>query len=130
MFAFPDQFVALHRQSLESAQAIALASFAGFEKLTQLNVQAGHEELEALRRNRALGQPKGRGLDGSKRAPRDGDVSWSSRQKPQGHMPGPRYPAWTRTCWRETSERESSSRVLDTIWELKTLGCSWVEDRS
>jgi phasin family protein len=46
MFAFPDQFVALHRQSLESAQAIALASFAGFEKLTQLNIQAAKASLE------------------------------------------------------------------------------------
>ena len=46
MFAFPDQFVALHRQSLETAQAIALASFAGFEKLTQLNVQAAKASLE------------------------------------------------------------------------------------
>jgi phasin family protein len=46
MFAFPDQFVALHRQSLESAQAIALASFAGFERLTQLNVQAAKTSLE------------------------------------------------------------------------------------
>lgn len=46
MFAFPDQFVALHRQSLESAQAIALASFAGFEKLTQLNVQAAKASVE------------------------------------------------------------------------------------
>jgi phasin family protein len=46
MFAFPDQFVALQRQSLESVQAIALASFAGFEKLTQLNVQAAKASLE------------------------------------------------------------------------------------
>jgi phasin family protein len=46
MFAFPDQFVALQRQSFESAQAIALASFAGFEKLTQLNVQAAKASLE------------------------------------------------------------------------------------
>lgn len=46
MFAFPDQFIALHRQSLESAQAIALASFAGFERLTQLNVQAAKASLE------------------------------------------------------------------------------------
>ena len=46
MFAFPDQFVAMHRQSLESAQAIALASFAGFEKLTQLNVQAAKASFE------------------------------------------------------------------------------------
>lgn len=46
MSAFPDQFIALHRQSLESAQAIALASFAGFEKLTQLNVQAAKASLE------------------------------------------------------------------------------------
>ncbi len=46
MFAFPDQFAAMQRQSLESAQAIALASFAGFEKLTQLNVQAAKASLE------------------------------------------------------------------------------------
>lgn len=46
MFAFPDQFVALQRQSLESAQAIAMASFAGFEKLAQLNVQAAKASLE------------------------------------------------------------------------------------
>ena len=46
MFAFPDQFVAMHRQSLESAQAIALASFAGFERLAQLNVQAAKASLE------------------------------------------------------------------------------------
>ena len=46
MFAFPDQFIALHRQSLESAQAIAMASFAGFERLTQLNVQAAKTSVE------------------------------------------------------------------------------------
>ena len=46
MFAFPDQFVAIHRQSMESAQAIALASFAGFEKLTNLNVQAAKASVE------------------------------------------------------------------------------------
>lgn len=46
MFALPDQFAALQRQSLESAQAIALASFAGFERLTQLNVQAAKASLE------------------------------------------------------------------------------------
>jgi phasin family protein len=46
MFAFPDQFVALQRQSLESAQAIAMASFAGFEKLAQLNVQAAKTSVE------------------------------------------------------------------------------------
>lgn len=46
MFAFQDQFVAMHRQSLESAQAIALASFSGLEKLTQLNVQAAKASLE------------------------------------------------------------------------------------
>jgi phasin family protein len=46
MFAFPDQFVALHRQSLESAQAIAMASFAGFEKLAQLNVAAAKASIE------------------------------------------------------------------------------------
>ncbi len=46
MFAFPDQFAAMQRQSIESAQAIALASFAGFERLTQLNVQAAKASLE------------------------------------------------------------------------------------
>jgi phasin family protein len=46
MFAFPDQRVALQRQSLESAQAIAMASFAGFEKLAQLNVQAAKASVE------------------------------------------------------------------------------------
>ena len=46
MFAFPDQFIAMHRQSLESARAVAMASFAGFEKLTQLNVQAAKASLE------------------------------------------------------------------------------------
>ena len=46
MFAFPDQFVAIHRQSMESAQAIALASFAGFERLTNLNVQAAKASVE------------------------------------------------------------------------------------
>lgn len=46
MFAFPDQFVALQRQSLESAQAIAFASFTGFEKFSQLNVQAAKASVE------------------------------------------------------------------------------------
>ena len=46
MFVFPDQFAALHRQSLEAAQAIAMASFAGFERLTQLNVQAAKTAVE------------------------------------------------------------------------------------
>ena len=46
MFAFPHPFVALQRQSLESAQAIAMASFAGFEKLTELNVQAAKASVE------------------------------------------------------------------------------------
>ena len=46
MFAFPDHFVPFHRQSLESAQAIALASFAGFEKLAQLNMQAAKAAVE------------------------------------------------------------------------------------
>jgi len=46
MFAFPDQFVALQRQSLESAQAIAFASFSGFEKFSQLNVQAAKASVE------------------------------------------------------------------------------------
>ena len=46
MFAFPDQFVAIHRQSMESAQANALASFAGFETLTNLNVPAAKASVE------------------------------------------------------------------------------------
>jgi len=46
MFAIPDQFVALQRQSLESAQAIATASFNGFERLAQLNVQAAKASIE------------------------------------------------------------------------------------
>lgn len=46
MFAFPDQFVALQRQSLESAQAIAMASFSGMERLTLLNVQAAKASVE------------------------------------------------------------------------------------
>ena len=46
MFALPDQFVALQRQSLESAQAIALASFGGVEKLAELNVQAAKASVE------------------------------------------------------------------------------------
>jgi phasin family protein len=46
MFALPAQFVALQRQSLESTQAIALACFAGFEKLAQLNVQAAKASVE------------------------------------------------------------------------------------
>jgi phasin family protein len=51
MFAFPDQFVALHRQSLEAAQAIAFASFAGFERISQLNVQAAKASVEEGVRN-------------------------------------------------------------------------------
>jgi phasin family protein len=51
MFAFPDQFVALQRQSLESAQAIAFASFTGFEKFSQLNVQAAKASVEEGVRN-------------------------------------------------------------------------------
>lgn len=46
MFAFPDQFVALQRQSLESAQAIAFASFTGYEKFSQLNLQAAKASVE------------------------------------------------------------------------------------
>jgi len=46
MFAFPDQFVALQRRYLESAQAIATASFSGLEKLTELNVQAAKASME------------------------------------------------------------------------------------
>jgi phasin family protein len=46
MFVFPDQLVELQRQSLQSAQAIAMASFAGFEKLAQLNVQAAKASVE------------------------------------------------------------------------------------
>ena len=47
MFSFSEQFVALQRQSLESTQAIASASFAGLEKLGQLNAQAAKSSLEA-----------------------------------------------------------------------------------
>ena len=46
MFALPDSILALHRQSLESARAVTLASFAGFEKLAQLNVQAAKASFE------------------------------------------------------------------------------------
>ena len=46
MFAMPEQFLSMQRQSLESARAVALASFAGFEKLTQLNVQAAKASFE------------------------------------------------------------------------------------
>jgi phasin family protein len=46
MFSSPEQFVALQRRYLESAQAIAMASFAGFEKLTELNVQAAKASME------------------------------------------------------------------------------------
>jgi phasin family protein len=46
LFAFANHFVPVQRQSLESAQAIALASFAGFERLTQLNVQAAKASVE------------------------------------------------------------------------------------
>ena len=47
MFSFSDQFIALQRQSLESTQAIASASFVGLEKLRQLNAQAAKDSLEA-----------------------------------------------------------------------------------
>jgi len=46
MFAFPDPFVALQRQTLDCAQAIAMASLTGFEKLTELNVQAAKASVE------------------------------------------------------------------------------------
>lgn len=54
IFAFPDRLVAfqrhsldaLQRQSLESAQAIALASFAGMEKVAELNIQAAKASVE------------------------------------------------------------------------------------
>jgi len=46
MFAFSDQLVAFQRQSLESSQAIAMASVAGFEKLAQLNIQAARASVE------------------------------------------------------------------------------------
>ena len=46
MYTVPEPLFALQRQSLESARALALASFAGFEKLTQLNIQAARASLE------------------------------------------------------------------------------------
>jgi len=60
MFAFPDpQLVALQRQSIESAQAIAMASFAGFEKLAQLNVQAAKSSVEeSVQRSMSLLETK------------------------------------------------------------------------
>ncbi|MGE0799186.1 MAG: phasin family protein [Lautropia sp.] len=46
MFAVPEQFIAIQRQSLESARAVALASITGFEKFTQLNAQAAKASFE------------------------------------------------------------------------------------
>jgi phasin family protein len=46
MYFYYDQLVTVQRQSLEAAQAIAMASFGGVEKLTQLNVQAARASVE------------------------------------------------------------------------------------
>jgi phasin family protein len=46
MYPYYDQLVTVQRQSLEAAQAIAMASFEGVEKLTQLNVQAARASVE------------------------------------------------------------------------------------
>jgi phasin family protein len=46
MFDYSERFVALQRRSLESSQAIAMASVAGFERLIQLNVQAARASVE------------------------------------------------------------------------------------
>jgi len=59
IFAFPDRLVALQRQSLESAQAIAMASFAGLEKLAELNVQAAKASVEeSIQRTMSLLESK------------------------------------------------------------------------
>ncbi len=40
MFNTPDQFVQMQKASLDLFQAVTLKSFEGFEKLTELNIQA------------------------------------------------------------------------------------------
>ena len=46
MFTTPDQMVALHKAALESFQAMAAKSFAGLEKLAELNMAATKSSFE------------------------------------------------------------------------------------
>jgi phasin family protein len=46
MITAPEQFVQLHKSALESFHAAALASMEGFEKLTELNLQAARTSIE------------------------------------------------------------------------------------
>lgn len=46
MYTIPEQFIAAHRQSLETMQALALASLTGVEKLAELNLQAAKASLK------------------------------------------------------------------------------------
>lgn len=102
MFAFPDQFAAMQRQSLESAQAIALASFAGFERLTQLNVQAAKASLEE-------GVHKGVSLLETKDVKSLGDTLSESAQ-PSGE----KFSAYARHVYEIASETGTEiSRVVE-----------------
>jgi len=102
MFAFPDQFAAMQRQSLESAQAIALASFAGFERLTQLNVQAAKASLEE-------GVNKGVSLLETKDVKSLGDTLSESAQ-PSGE----KFSAYARHVYEIASETGTEiSRVVE-----------------
>jgi phasin family protein len=46
MFTTPDQLVAMHKAYVESFQAVAAKSFAGLEKLAELNLAATKSSLE------------------------------------------------------------------------------------
>lgn len=46
MIATPEQFVQLHKSALDSFQAAALTSVEGFEKLTELNIQAARASID------------------------------------------------------------------------------------
>jgi phasin family protein len=46
MFTTPDQMVAMHKAALESFQAVAAKSFAGMEKLAELNLAATKSTME------------------------------------------------------------------------------------
>ena len=46
MFTTPDQMVAMHKAALDSFQAIAAKSFAGLEKLAELNIAATKSSFE------------------------------------------------------------------------------------
>lgn len=46
MFTTPDQMVAMHKAALESFQAMAAKSFAGLEKLAELNMAATKSSFE------------------------------------------------------------------------------------